>query len=123
MGRLTNGDVTVSEHDYQIDIAVNNKGQSPIIKELGDISSIRQGYTSLDASSLNFKVGNSFVLNESLTLTVNKYKSLIQGYSCFSGDINMLKTHKLAVYACKSVFTSIPSLRTCRLFLTSKWQK
>lgn len=113
-------DVTVKSErgDYQIDIAINNKGQSPIIKELGDISSIRQGYTSLDASNLNFRTGNSFVLNESLTLTENKYKELlIQGYSCFSGDINMLENStNWPVYACKSVFTSIPSLHAPAAF-------
>ncbi|WP_286257381.1 M14 family zinc carboxypeptidase [Pseudoalteromonas apostichopi] len=104
--------------DYQIDIAINNKGQSPVIKELGDISSIRQGYTSLDASSLSFKAGNSFVLNKSLTLTESSYKNILkQGYSCFSGDMNKLKnTSKWPVYACKSIFTSIPSLHAPAAF-------
>ncbi|WP_281546613.1 M14 family zinc carboxypeptidase [Pseudoalteromonas sp. PAR1] len=114
-------DVTVKSElgNYQIDIAVNNKGQSPIIKELGDISSIRQGYTSLDASSLSFKAGKGFVLNKSLTLTKSNYKELLkQGYSCFSGDIGTLEnSSKWPVYACKSVFTSIPSLHAPAAFL------
>lgn len=114
-------DVTVNSElgDYQIDIAVNNKGQSPIIKELGDISSIRQGYTSLDASSLSFKAGKGFVLNKSLKLTKSNYKELLkQGYSCFSGDIGKLEnSSKWPVYACKSVFTSIPSLHAPAAFL------
>ena len=113
-------DVTVNSElgDYQIDIAVNNKGQSPIIKELGDISSIRQGYTSLDASSLSFKAGKGFVLNKSLKLTKSNYKELLkQGYSCFSGDIGKLEnSSKWPVYACKSVFTSIPSLHAPAAF-------
>jgi len=113
-------DVTVNSElgDYQIDIAVNNKGQSPIIKELGDISSIRQGSTSLDASSLSFKAGKGFVLNKSLKLTKSNYKELLkQGYSCFSGDIGKLEnSSKWPVYACKSVFTSIPSLHAPAAF-------
>ena len=51
-------------------------------------------------------------------LTENKYKELLkQGYSCFSGDINMLENAtNWPVYACKSVFTSIPSLHAPAAF-------
>ncbi|WP_404338540.1 M14 metallopeptidase family protein [Pseudoalteromonas mariniglutinosa] len=84
-----------TEHgSYHIDISINNKGRLAHINELGDISSIRQGFTQLDASQLTYESGKRFHINEPLTLTEQSYKAILkQGYSCFTGDLSSITNH------------------------------
>ncbi|QMW13755.1 peptidase M14 [Pseudoalteromonas sp. MT33b] len=105
--------------DYQIDIAINDKGRLPTIKELGDISSIRQGYQTLDASKLSFNIGNSYIITKPITLTDSTYKALLkEGYSCFSGQVHKLTNNsQWPIYTCPRVFTSIPTLHAPAAFL------
>ncbi|RZF92228.1 peptidase M14 [Pseudoalteromonas sp. CO302Y] len=119
-------DVNVQSHygDYKIDIAINNKGNAPRIKELGDISSIRRGYTQIDANKLVYNPGKGFSLTEPIKLNKRHYKELLkQGYSCFSGDFAKLDNRShWPVYWCQGAFDSQPKLHASAAFLLYQGQ-
>lgn len=111
--------VISKQGNYAIDIAINNKGQSPRINELGDISSIRQGFTVINASKLNFDTGAGYTLKEPLTLTNARYKKLLaQGYSCFKGDMTLLNNQSdWLSYSCATHISAQPKRHAPAAFI------
>lgn len=111
--------VTSAQGSYITDIAINAKGRYPKINELGDISSIRQGFTQLDAQTLNFDSGKVYPLTKPLDLTSVKYRQLLsQGYSCFSGDITLLNNQTDWVsYQCGNTHSAIPERHGSAAFI------
>lgn len=116
---IDNINVINKQGDYTIDIAINNKGIYPRINELGDISSIRQGFSELDASKLTFSAGAAYSLKEPLTLTNESYRTLLkEGYSCFSGDPSLLNNQSdWLSYSCAKNASALPALHSNAAFL------
>ena len=114
--------VNASHGAYQIDISVNNKSNHPRIEELGDISSIRQGYTYLDAKDLTFSVGSGYDVDTALTLDKAKYTELLkQGYTCFTGNVKAItNTSGWPTYRCDSRSVTQPMRYASARFLLSK---
>lgn len=117
--------ITSQQGHYAIDIAINNKGQYPRIDELGDISSIRQGFTQLDASELTFDTGSAYSLKEPLTITNESYRDLLKtGYSCFSGDFSLLNNQSdWLSYSCTENAQALPARHAQAAFILKDKQQ
>ena len=111
--------VSSAQGSYITDIAINAKGHFPKINELGDISSIRQGFTQLKANTLSFDGGKAYPLTKPLNLTNEKYRQLLsQGYSCFSGDITLLNNQTdWTSYQCDNTHSAIPRRHGAAAFI------
>ena len=114
-------DVTIlsPQGSYVTDIAINAKGRYPQINELGDISSIRQGFTQLDAHTLSFDAGKAYPLAKPLDLTTEKYRQLlVQGYSCFSGDLTLINNQSdWLSYQCANTLSAMPTRHGAAAFI------